>query len=110
MCCICSKNFDDGKPSAVLTQKGCDNINRISSSWSEAIIALPGNRVHQKCRLDLVRRNKTNSEPNTILYSPTVSRRSTTPKFNSKNHCIFCGKTAKYDGKKRGFSVIPVRT
>ena len=39
-----------------------------------------------------------------------ISRRSTKPQFRWKEHCLFCGGSAKYDGKKRGFEVIPVRT
>ena len=107
-CCICGEGFEDGKPSSILTQKGCDNIMRVSSSQGNTINVQAGNRVHQKCRLDLVRPRK--PKPSTVESEATVSRRSTKPKFNSKDQCIFCGQSAKYDGRKKGFDVIPVRT
>ena len=40
----------------------------------------------------------------------TIGRRSVKPRFNSKEHCFFCGQPAKNDGRKRGNDVIPVRT
>lgn len=42
--------------------------------------------------------------------APVISRRSVTTAFDYKENCIFCGLTAKYNGKKRGFDVIPVET
>ena len=32
------------------------------------------------------------------------------PAYSIKDHCLFCGKGAKYDGRKRGFDVIPLRS
>lgn len=110
-CCICGKDFEDGNPSSVLTQQGCDNINPgVTSSQGDTINAQPGNKVHQKCRLDLVRSRKSNSKQSTVTSMATVSRRSMTPKFDSKNQCIFCGQSAKCDGRKKELGVIPVRT
>ena len=42
--------------------------------------------------------------------TPVISRRSVTTAFDYKENCIFCGLTANYDGKKRGFNVIPIET
>ena len=32
------------------------------------------------------------------------------PAFSIKDHCLLCGKGAKYDGRKWGFDVIPLRS
>ena len=106
-CCICRGDFTDENPSSLLTQKGCDTINRVDS----LINAQPGRRIHRKCRVELVRQPKQlNSRPDDEAPRDVVRRRSTQFKFNSSEHCIFCGQSAKYDGKKKGFDVIPVRT
>lgn len=111
-CCICGKSVEEGDSSSVLTQKGCDGIIRVSCAQGDGgINPQVGDKIHQKCRRDLVRPPKTATSLD-VGASPaaSISRRSITPKFTSKEHCIFCGQTAKYDGKKKGFDVIPVRT
>ena len=107
-CCICGETCKRCDSTAVLTPKGAESINQISSYQGVNINAKPGTKVHQRCRLNLVRCNKPcKAEEN--LETP-VGRRSTTPKFSLPDNCIFCGQTAKYDGRKKGFEVLPVKT
>ena len=109
-CCICDKRFDRVKDaSSVLGQKGVEKIKLIDSS----IDAQVGDRVHIGCRRNLVRPPYV-KVPTSVGVSDSTfnvtSRRSQTPKFSPKDNCIFCGQAAKYDGKKKGFDTIPVRT
>ena len=62
-CCICGDSLSDGQPIAVLTQKGSDSINRVSSrSGDNTVQAQAGQRVHQKCRRDFCRPKKLTSK------------------------------------------------
>ena len=105
-CCICGGVFEDENSFSVLTQKGCDTINQLNSSLG----AEPAGKVHRKCRLDLIRPKKSSSTPDDEVSKDTVRCRSTELKFNYSEHCLFCGQSAKYKGKRKGFDVIPVRT
>ena len=98
--------------SSVLTQMGCENIICASAAKEHAIRARVGDRVHKTCCQDLVKLpyEKITRPGEENSPSSTVSIRSETHTFSSKDHCIFCGQTAKYNGKKRGFDVNPVRT
>ena len=42
--------------------------------------------------------------------SKSRALRSEATSFDYKEHCLFCGQSAKYEGKKKGYDVIPVRT
>lgn len=64
--------------------------------------------VHQKCRRDFCSPKKSTSK--IIEEQPAIGRRFVKPRFNTKEHCFFCGQPAKNDGRKRGNDVIPVRT
>lgn len=112
-CCICDSHFSDEQPNVVLTEKGADSINRFSETYTQGKIkAERGFRVHQKCRKDFCRPKKTpeSGSGGAGEQRSFINRRSTTPNFNSRNHCFLCGLAAKYEGKKKGYDVIPVRT
>ena len=98
----------------VLTAKGSNSINRISVAHPKGQIQVEvGHSVHQKCRRDFCRPRKpksNRSEEQTISKNEAIGRHSVKPRFSDKDHCFFCSQPAKYDGKKRGFDVIPVRT
>ena len=92
-----------------MTQKGSDSINRVSKTCGDhEIQAQVGQSVHQKCRRDFCRPKKSTSK--IIEEQPARGRCSVKPRFNTKEHCFFCGQPAKNDGRKRGNDVIPVRT
>lgn len=109
-CCICLEAIHDGGKAAVLTKKGSDSIN------AKRLIAVePGEAVRQKCRKDLCRpmkKNATSRKKATVVKknAPVISRRFVTTAFDYKENCVFCGLTAKYDGKERGFDVITIKT
>ena len=105
-CCICGGIFEDENSFSILTQKGCDTINQVNSSLG----AEPGRKVHRKSRLDLIRPKKPSFTPDYGVSKDTVKRHSTKLKFNSSEHCLFCGQSAKYKGERKGFDVIPAGT
>ena len=94
-CCICLEPLQDGQPSVVLTAKGSDSINRISVAHPKGPIQVEaGHSVHQKCRRDFCRPRKpksNQSEEQTISKNEAIGRRSVKPRFNYKEHCLFCG-------------------
>ena len=109
-CCICGETLSDGRPTAVLTQKGSDSINRVSGTCDDnKIQSRAGQSVHLKCRRDLCRPPK-KSTSKVIEEESAIGRRSVNPRFSAKEHCFFCGQPAKNNGRKRGYDVIPVRT
>jgi hypothetical protein len=73
------------------------------------ISTIAGKGVHQKCRRYFCRPIKANYCEIPKLSSP-FRRRSSTTTYNADEHCLFYGLPAKYDGRKRGQDVIPVRT
>ena len=72
-----------------------------------------GQSVHQECRRVYIRPQNIakdiKSKTNPSSTQP-IRRRSEEPAFVFKEHCLFCGQPARYEKKKKGFDVIPVRT
>ena len=110
-CCFCGESVDRGDLTVTLTEKGCRNINSISQALDRCTIQVKtGQCVHKKCRLDFIRPKTTGSCDTDQNERTTIARRSTTSRFIFKEHCFFCGQPVKYEGRKRGYDVIPVRT
>jgi len=110
-CCICEESLDDGQPTVTLGKKGSESLNQASKASAEnKICTRVGQSVHTKCRRDFCRKPALKSEEDVSSDSSSISRHSIKPQFNSKEQCFFCGQSAKYDGRKKGFEVIPVRT
>ncbi len=92
-----------------LCKKGADSLNNIGNEINFEIVQ----KVHVNCRRDFCRNagQKKNSGPTiTIKVKSTISRPLSNPQFLWNEHRFFCGEPAKYDGRKKGFEVIPVRT
>lgn len=110
-CVICNGNLSNGEATAVLRIKGAESLKEAGGG---EIKFEAGQSVHVKCRRDFCRDASRRGESMTELSDgPSgsgISRRSTKPQFRWNEHCLFCGGSAKFDGKKRGFEVIPVRT
>ena len=93
----------------MLGQKGVRIIKLIDSS----IDAQVGDRVHIDCRRNLVRPPYIKISTSVGISDSTFNITSyclQTPKFSPIDNCIFCSQAAKYNGKKKGFDTIPVRT
>ena len=94
-----------------MTFRLISKCNRISQPLDRCTIqGKSGQCVHKKCRLDFIRPKKTGSCDTDQNERTTIARRSTTSRFIFKEHCFFCGQPGKYEGRKRGYDVIPVRT
>lgn len=107
ICCICEKELIDGQSISRLTVKGVETILKVSEKRGDKVKAESGKGVHQKCRKEYCRPPKKPEQKEDEISK--VRLRSNTLN-SSKDQCIFCGKGAKYDGRKRGFDVIPERT
>lgn len=106
-CPFCNLPIDDSKPTVALRGKGSDTINRISKERDLSIHVVPGQIVHTDCRRDFIHpRNQCDNNNN--INNNYVTRSIVT--FDFRNACIFCGKHAKFNSKKRGADVFPVRT
>ena len=94
-----------------LRPKGCDGVIEDSKKRGISIRALPGQTVNQDCRRNHCNPRRINSAQVNVTenISKRLSLRSEATPFDYKEHCLFCGQSAKYDGKK-GYDVIPVRT
>lgn len=114
-CPICSELINPSDDHATLTAKGCDSINRASESRGIDLRTVPGQKVHNRCRkthcsqhsIDAFNRTKTKKGSS----GETVHRlRSTETSFDYRTQCLFCGTKDLYEGKKKEFILIPVRT
>lgn len=111
-CPICNGDVIDGAQTSVLGQKGVNTLNQNSQGTLRFKV---GQKVHVKCRRDFCRDAerlicKMSGYEDSSNSLGGTTRRSTKPAFIWKEHCLFCGGVAKYDGKKKGFDVTPVRT
>ena len=105
--------MSDGGPTVELGAKGSDGVNRASEQRESNINVHPGQVVHVKCRRNYCEPNRIAKEvasKHVKVEEERTGLRSLQPPFDFRKHCIFCGQPAKYDGKRRGFDVIPVRT
>ncbi len=113
-CCFCNKPLNNGDPTVELRLKGSNGVNRASQQRGSIIRTVPGQHVHQICRRNFCEPSRIhvakNKASTSIESGEGTSLRSLHPPFDFSKHCIFCGQPAKYDGRKRGFDVIPVRT
>ena len=102
-----TNDLNSKMPVRFLGRKALKKIKLIDSSIDDQV----GDRVHIDCRRNLVRPPYVKVSTSVGVSDSTfnvTSRRSQMPKFSLKD--IFCGHTAKYDGKKKGFETIPVKT
>lgn len=113
-CPLCSESLSDGRRTAVLRQKGSESVNRASEKRGCNVRTQPGQRVHEYCRqqhvnpLCIERDLRRPDDPDSAV--PCVLR-SEYPKFDFKEHCLYCGTLAKYQKcNKRGVDVYCVRT
>jgi hypothetical protein len=115
-CALCNEPISPGHPSSKLTQKGCDAIKRASEARGVDINTVPGQQVHPDCRkihcnqkcIEAYQRKR--ACDSSLLSHPSHILRSAEAPFDYGKHCLFCGITDKYDGKKDEFKLIRVRT
>ena len=117
VCPICKGDVSDGEDKVVLREKGSAGVNKASQERKDSIQVNSGDIVHKTCRQTYTNKlqisihlKKKSQQEKDCSDCSHPSLRYTEPTFNIKQHCLFCGVPAKYDGKKRGFGVIPVRT
>ena len=112
-CVLCHQPLTSGHSIVTLTPKGCDGIQRASEARGLDIQAVPGQQIHAECRkkfcnkryIDAYNRKRASESPDT-----NKTLRSSEMPFDIRKNCIFCGTADIYEGKKRDFKLIPVRT
>ncbi|KAH3705438.1 hypothetical protein DPMN_080509 [Dreissena polymorpha] len=57
-CIFCDAFLEDGQPTFVLRQKGCDAINALAHTLGLAFTVIPGQTVHTVCRRDFCRQKE----------------------------------------------------
>ncbi|WAR20662.1 LOW QUALITY PROTEIN: hypothetical protein MAR_014636 [Mya arenaria] len=102
-CPFCNQPMVDSKPTVALRDKGCDTINRTGRDRDLNIHDSPGQIVHTECRHDFI-------DPRNQCDNNSFDNNYVTQLSHLINTCIFCGKHAKLNSKKRGADVYPVRT
>lgn len=112
-CVFCKESCDNGQETVILREKGSESINRASEQQGSTIRTQKGQRVHTECRRVFTHPHtiaRAQEKPTEDLSSPCVLR-SETPTFRFGEDCLFCGKPAPYNEKKRGgMDVYPVRS
>ena len=115
-CVLCDEPIleDDDNNTVTLRQKGCDSINNSSQKRGDDICVIVGQKVHKTCRKTYVNEKYIDLKRKSAAVDVVTGRnlRSDAPAFIFKEHCLFCGKADKYDGKykQNRFELIPVRT
>lgn len=111
-CIICKLQVDDENLVVELREKGSTGINEASKARCDDICTKPGDRVHKECRRlycnpqQIQKAQKASKR----LTASSPSLRSGKTSFQFSTHCLFCGQAAKYENRKRGCDVYPVRT
>lgn len=110
-CIFCDAFIEDGQPTVVLRQKGCDAINALAHTLGLTFTVIPGQTVHTVCRRDFCRQKELRRSKNPDQnLSEEYRRLRSGGGFDFEKHCLFCGQVGKTSGNKRGFDVFPVRT
>lgn len=114
-CIICHQQITDHTEAVRIKKKGSDGINEASILRGDNITSKAGDSVHINCR-------KTYTNPILIKSShadpskTSSENKEKTPSlrshgvFSFSDHCLFCTRQAKVNGKKRDIDVYPVRT
>lgn len=115
-CVLCDKNLSD-EQTVTLRSKGSEGINKASEYRESDIRTQEGQSVHSRCRktwcntnnIEAFKRAKPADTTCTSTSNELVLR-SQVETFQINKHCLFCGQEAKFDSRKRGCDVFPVRT
>ena len=108
-CVICKKTSID-RDTVILREKGANGINAAGEKRGLTLQVTAGQTVHQQCRRDYCKTQNIKRCSDSLIDQEHKLLRSSGSNFNFKEDCLFCGQPAKYDGKKKGFEVFPVRT
>lgn len=115
--CILHEILINWEPTVTLGQKGCDGIQRASEARMSDNYLIPGQVVHVSCRRrhtnpnEIHRYNRKRAGGPLPEEKPHYSLRSSMDAaFKYKEHCLFCGCTDPYSGRKLEYKLIPVRT
>lgn len=113
-CIFCKGTLADDRSTEVkITERGAESINSASRERGSDIRVEAGQIVHKECRAKHINKKlisleqKRNAEK---ASSSFCSLRSQSSLFNFSGHCLFCGTSAKVEGRKRGYETFPVRT
>ena len=111
-CVICQKTIEDETLCVQLRQKGSDGIITASAARGDDIHPEPGEWVHKECRkiyINPQQISKALKESDSVhLRCDSPSLRSGKTPYKSSQQCVFCGQTAKRNGRKRGMDVHDV--
>lgn len=113
-CVICESGDQTGL--VCLRGKGSEGINNAAEKRGSHIRTHPGQYVHTECRRQFTNifeigkylREREQGKSNPPAESTPILRSKQT--FSFRDHCLFCGQTAKLNQNKRGYDVYPVRT
>ena len=92
-------------------------MNHASAQRGSCLVTFPGDKVHAQCRCNYCRADRpTIQHDNGIpsLQQPTQRTNLRSQQyFNFREHCLFCGQSARTDKNKKQketFEVYPVRS
>ena len=109
VCVICKKSIGDKSKASVLKVKGCEGLNEAAKQRNEKIEASAGDSVHKECRKNytnpkIIKRDLREGDSDD-LCTTLRGRRSLGSQFSFAKDCLFCGRPAKCDSKKKGYDV-----
>ena len=112
--CVFCKQLLSGKPTVTLTAKGCAGIAKASAERDSDVSQQPGDVVHIDCRKEWcnpksIERYKRERDAGPSTCNKRTLR-SEEPNFSFKENCLFCGTPDRYEGKKKQFELMHVRT
>ena len=111
ICVFCKNPIEDGDATVVLWEMGYEGIKKASEALNKTISTSPGQRIHQSCRRDFYHHREIRCiDHNSVLQDKNWQLRSLSYSFSFKDHCLFCTRPVKIEGKKRGLDCFHVRT
>ncbi len=117
ICKICENSLLDDTSVVTLEKNGCETVNKCSVRRRSTIKTQPGDMVHRKCRKDFTHEFYVRKAEKEAIAAQEQDKsdsqqrlRSSTPTFNMKEQCFYCGNMAKTDSKRKATDVYQVRS
>ncbi len=112
VCKICNQPLLDSDKTQKLGQVGANSINSANERRHSSIRTEKGDIVHTRCQQNWINRERVEAAAKAADSTDTAQQRlrSSTPTFNFKEQCLFCGHVAQSCSKRRSTDIFTVRT
>ncbi len=114
-CKICQQPLLETEKTQKLGERGAKNINEKSELRRSSVRVEKGDVVHVKCQQNWINKERVAAAIKNLvtdeLTADSTRLRSSTPTFDFKSQCLYCGHAINVErSKRKSQDVFPVRT